>query len=477
MKVGMLANLVHSALALSGRCLSIVRLRQFDTDTAEGRSKERYRRAALTTLASGLTKGVTILTMLVSVPLTLHYLGTERYGLWMTISSLVLMMGFADMGLGLGLMNVITEAHGQEDRQAATSYVSSAFFMLLFLGTLLAALFSLAYPFIPWPRLFNVKTVQASQEAGPAMAAFFMCFAANLPLGIIYRVQQGYQEGFFNSMWESLGKVLGLLSLLLVIYLKAGLLWLVLAMTGAPLVAMLGNGALLFSHHRPWLRPRWRSFSREAAGKIVRLGVYFFVLQFVTAVIYQSHNFILAQILGSEAVTQYAVPARLFMALPMLMGFVLGPLWPAYGEAIARRETAWVKKTFYRSAFWTTLISLPIMAVFVAWSPHLIKFWVGPKIEPSWTLLIGLGLWSVLFIMGSACSTILNAANIFRFQIICFSLACIVGVSTSIMLIYIIGLPGVIYGTSISYLLFFLMPAYFYINRLFKSMEHNLAGN
>jgi O-antigen/teichoic acid export membrane protein len=476
MKVGMWANLVHSALALPGRYLSIVRLRQFDTDTVEGRSKERYRRVALTALASGLTKGVTILTMLVSVPLTLHYLGTERYGLWMTISSLVLMMGFADMGLGLGLMNVITEAHGQEDRQAATSYVSSAFFMLLFIGTLLVALFSLAYPYIPWPRLFNVKTAQASQEAGPAMAVFFFCFAANLPLGIVQRVQRGYQEGFFNSIWESLGKVLGLLGLLLVIYLKAGLLWLVLAMTGAPLVAALGNGAVLFGHNRPWLRPRWHSLSREAAGKIVHLGFLFFILQFTSALIFQSHNFILAQILGPEAVTQYAVPARLFMILPFIIGFVLDPLWPAYGEAMARREMAWVKKTFYRSAFWAPLIGLPIAAVFVLWSPHLIKFWVGPKIEPGWTLLIGLGLWTVILVMGLACSMILNAANIFRFQIICFSLASIVGVSTSIILIYIIGVPGVIYGSSLSYLLFFLIPAYFYINRLFKSMEHNLAG-
>jgi O-antigen/teichoic acid export membrane protein len=469
MKVSMLANMVQSVQALWGRCWSIVRLRQFDTDTAEGRSKERYRRAALTALASGLAKGVTILTMLVSVPLTLYYLGTERYGMWMTISSLVMMMGFADLGLGLGLMNVINEAHGTEDRQAATSYVSSAFFMLLFIGTLLVAFFSLVYPYIPWPRLFNVKTAQASREAGPAMAVFFMCFAANLPLGIIQRVQRGYQEGFFNSIWESVGKILGLLGLLLVIYLRAGLLWLVLAVTGAPLVAALGNGAVLFGHNRPWLRPRWHSFSREAAGRIFHLGIYFFALQFAAAVIFQSHNFILAQTLGPEAVTQYAVPARLFMVLPLIMGFFLEPLWPAYGEAMARRETAWVKKTFYRSVLGAPLISLPITVVFVLCSPHLIKIWVGPKIEPGWPLLIGLGLWTIILVMGSACSMILNAANIFRFQIICFSLVCIVGISASITLIYIIGIPGVIYGTSLAYLIFFLIPAYFHISKLLKS--------
>jgi O-antigen/teichoic acid export membrane protein len=471
MKVGILANLVQSALALPGRYLSIVRLRQFDTDTAEGRSKERYRRAALTALASGLTKGVTILTMLISVPLTLHYLGTERYGLWMTISSLMLMMGFADLGLGLGLMNAVTQAHGQEDRQAAALYVSSGFFMLLLIGTLLVALFSLAYTHIPWPRLFNVTTPQASQEAGPAMAVFFFCFAANLPLGVIQRVQRGYQEGYFNSLWESLGKVLGLLGLLLVIYLKAGLFWLVLAVSGTPLVAALGNGALLFGRNRPWLRPRWRNFARQAAKKIVRLGVYFFVLQFAAAVSYQSHNFILAQMLGAEAVTQYAVPARLFLILPMLFGFIIDPMWPACGEAIARGEILWVRKSFYRLVIVALAVFLPVTAVLVLLGPQILYFWVGKAVAPSFTLLLGLGLWTTISVTNACYTMLLNASNIFRFQIICSILMNIIGLPLSIMLVYLIGIPGVIYGTLISCFFIVLVPSIIYVKRLLLRMQ------
>lgn len=85
---------------------------------------------ALTAVSSAGAKVVAIVTMLVTVPLTLHYLGSERYGMWMTISSIIGMMGFADLGMGLGLMNAVSEAHGQEDRLAAERYVSSGFFML-----------------------------------------------------------------------------------------------------------------------------------------------------------------------------------------------------------------------------------------------------------------------------------------------------------------------------------------------------------
>ena len=87
--------------------------------------------------------------MLIAVPLTLHYLGTERYGMWMTISSIVAMMGFADLGMGLGLMNAISEAHGQEDRLAAERYVSSGFFMLSAVALLILVGFAAAYPVYP----------------------------------------------------------------------------------------------------------------------------------------------------------------------------------------------------------------------------------------------------------------------------------------------------------------------------------------
>ena len=449
------------------KCSLIFRFKAFDTSSPEGRSKERYRRAGWTALSGMLSKGVTILCMLVSVPLTLHYLGSERYGLWMTISSLVLMMGFADLGMGLGLMNTVSEAHGRDDRRAAARYVSSGFFMLLGIGSVLVALFSLLYPYIPWPRVFNVNTAQAAREAGPAMAVFFLCFAANLPLGVVNRVQLGYQEGFNNSLWEGLGKLLGLVGLLLVIYLKAGLIWLVLAIAGTPLLTAMGNGAVLFGRNRPWLRPRWRNFTWEAARKVARLGIFFFILQFTAAVSFQSHNFILAQMLGPEAVTQYAVPARLFYLLPMLFSFVLGALWPAIGEALARGEVFWVKRTFYRLLMVALFIFLPITAVLVLLGPQILYFWVGKTVMPSFTLLLALGLWAIMIFTNGCYSMLLNASNVFRFQIICCVAMNIIGLPLSILLVYMIGIPGVIFGTIISCLFVVLLPSIVYVRNYY----------
>src|SRR5208337_4634406 len=108
--------------------------------------------------------------------LTLQYLGTERYGLWMSITSVVSLLVFADLGMGNGLLNAIAAAHGRDDIESEQKYVSSAFFVLFGIAVFLLGLFGLAYPFVPWPRVFNVSSPLAAREAGPAVVVFLVCF-------------------------------------------------------------------------------------------------------------------------------------------------------------------------------------------------------------------------------------------------------------------------------------------------------------
>jgi len=452
------------------QCVSVLRLRKFDTSTPQGRSLERYRRAALTTLAQAFARGVSILTILISVPLTLRYLGAERYGMWMTISSVVMMLGFADLGLGLGLMNTVSEAHGRDDRLAAVNSVSSGFFMLSMVALIMLTGFALAYPFIPWPKIFNVRSPTAIREAGPAMAVFVACFALNLPLGVVQRVQLGYQEGFLNSLWESAGKVLGLLGLLLVIYLQAGLVWLVLAVAGAPVLAWLLNSLILFGFRCPWLRPRWRQASWIFAVKIFRVGIMFLFLQITVSITLNSDNLVAAQVLGPEAVAQYSVAYRMFSIALLMATMLAGPLWPAYGEALARGDNPWVKRTLMRSLVITLFIAgIPSLG-FLILGHWIIRLWVGSGITVSFLLLLGLGLWTTLWAVGSALSIFFNAANILRFQVVCCSIMAVSSLAAKIFLAKIIGLPGIIWGTVIAYLICFALPYGIYTRRLFSNI-------
>ena len=165
------------------RLLSLFRLRPFDTSTVGGRSKERFRRAALTTISAGAARVIGLSASLISVPLTFRYLGTESYGIWMVLISIILAMGFADLGIGNGLMNAVSEAYGKDDRPLAREYVTSAFVMMLGIAVFLAVAGAVGYPFVPWMRLFNVKSGAVAAEGARAFLVLYLLVRGEHPAG------------------------------------------------------------------------------------------------------------------------------------------------------------------------------------------------------------------------------------------------------------------------------------------------------
>lgn len=454
-------------------------LRQpFDISTAEGRTKERYRRAIITTLASVFTKIVKILTIVISVPLAVNYLGTERYGLWLTISSLVSFLNFADFGMGNGLLNAISEANGKNDPEMAREYTSSAFFALLSLAFILAMIFACVYPWVSWVSFFNVSSTQAMQEAGPTMIVFMGCFLISIPLGIIQRVQWGYQEGFMSNIWESVGSLLGLIGILVAMYFEVGLPWLILAMAGAPVIALILNGFLLFGFRRVWLRPHVNHVTRFAIRKILGTGSLFFILQIAASILLLSDNIIIAQVLGASAVVAYAIPQKIFSMIDMILDMVITPLWPAYGEAMSRGDITWIKQTFFRSLVAVILFTSVCSLFLVRFGTHLISFWTRSTVNVELSLLIGFSVWTVIKAAGTATAMFLNGINVIRFQAIVAIIVATVALLAKIFLVSTIGLEGIIWGTIIAYVICADIPIMIYIPKLLLTLpKHTVSTN
>lgn len=223
-------------------------------ESAEDHSRERYRRAALTGTTAALGRAVSLGTSIVTVRLTFLYLGAERYGMWMTITSVVMMFVFADLGMNNGLINLVADATGKDDMRTARQATASAFWLLNVIAILVAAGAIIVYPHIHTSRLFNVHSPLAIRESGPALLAFFFCFVMNVPLGIVRGTQTGLQNAYINNMWNMLGSLSSLCALLVAIHQHAGLPVLVLSLSVPPVLVTILNGAELFGWSHPELR-------------------------------------------------------------------------------------------------------------------------------------------------------------------------------------------------------------------------------
>ena len=452
------------------RCLyklkNLMRLTKFDVNSSEGRSRERHRRIALTVLSSGLAKVITIITSLITVPLTLNYLGAERYGLWMTISSVIAMMVFADFGIGNGLMNAISEAFGEENWAAMRSYVSSALVAMLLIAISILLVFLSIYPFVNWGTFFNVKTPTAIQEAGPALATFMACFALGVPASIVQRVQLGIQQGFLSSIWLAFGSLIGLGATLLAIHLKAGLPWLVLSLAGAPVFSLLLNSGYFFFFRRRDLLPRVSCVSRFGMNRILRGGMLFFALQLAVSLSFASDNIILAKMMGNETVAKYSVITKLFEGILMMIGIIFTPFWPAFGEAKTRGDHSWIKAALGRSMGATLVMTLFASLFVVLFYERIFAWWVGSKIVFSFGLVFLYSVWMVLKGLGVTYSMFLNGMNAIRLQLIIASTFTVVSIIAKIVMVSAFGINGLIIAMICVYSVCVVLPYAHFNNRI-----------
>ncbi|MEO6289138.1 MAG: oligosaccharide flippase family protein [Ginsengibacter sp.] len=430
-----------------------------DTSNAQGKSHERYRRILLTGGSTAIVKVFSVAINLVTVPLTVKYLGAERYGLWMAISSVIALMGFADLGLGNGLLNAVSKANGRRSKKEAQVAVSSTFFILLGVSTILLVVFLSIFPLISWKDVFNVKSPLAISESGPTMMVLVITLLINIPLGIIERIQSGYQEGYRFQLWLILGSLLSFGGLLFCISLKGGLVWLVIAYSGGQLIATILNGIYLFNKKRKYLKPKLRHFNLEIGKNLVKSGLIFFLLGMFTLIANASDDIIIAQTLGPSAVAGYEIVKKLFL-FSMFTQYLIQPLWPAFAEAMESGDIAWAKNTIKKglliSIISTAIISLPLLL----FGKQIITIWVSPQYIPSWSLLSGFYLFVLLGSYGGVMSTFLNSGPLLQKQLIIVGLAGISSVLLKIFFALNFGVSGIVWATIAGYSLFYIVPSY-----------------
>ncbi|MEO6922425.1 MAG: hypothetical protein ABI142_01240, partial [Bryocella sp.] len=87
-----------------------------------GEGDSRLRRVLHGGISSVAQKGIAMLLSAISLPLTVRYLGAQQYGIWVTISTTVVMLQVMDLGIANSLANLISVSFTPDDRAGAQSY-------------------------------------------------------------------------------------------------------------------------------------------------------------------------------------------------------------------------------------------------------------------------------------------------------------------------------------------------------------------
>jgi len=442
---------IHSFLPSVRQFLGLFRLKPFPTVGSDGRSKERLRRALLTSSSAVIVRLISMAGPLITVPLALGYLGRERYGLWVTVVSIIGMFSFADLGLGNGLMTEISQADGRGDIPESRRCIGSAFVSLSGIAVVLLCAYAMLFPFVPWGRILNATSQELLRESGSVATVCFLLFLMNLPLSVVPRTQGGLQLGFQSNLWQLLGSALNVIVVVTAVKAHAGLPLLVFFTAGVqPLVSFL-NGVVFFSSQRPDLRPRLEDFCWPTAIRLLATGFWFFLVSILMAIGIYSDNLIVAHVIGLPSVPLYSLPASLAVYMGTIASMFCTPFWAANGEALARGDIDWVRRTTLRVVKLNVVLTGAAALLFVVAGPVVLHFWIGLQFSPGRCVFGGMAAWAFVTSVAGPLFMILNGANAVRVQVFIFGSFAVASIILKVALAQRLGIAGVAWGSVVPY--------------------------
>jgi O-antigen/teichoic acid export membrane protein len=377
-------------------------------DADPSRSHIRYRRIALSGVAGLLQKLVSVSTGFISVPFMVKYLGAEQFGIWLAFMGFITILQFTDLGLGIGLQNHLTECDGTGDYCRPRRLLSSTLAVMTVMAAclLFVALFILHA--VPLDRIVRTVSAEARGQLLPCARMFLFAFAVILPVGLVQYICNAYQRAYWTSGVIATANLLTFAGMLIGVSAKLPLWWFIFIGTIAPAPVYFIAGAAILNR-KPWLTPTPRAFSISEVRRVVKLGLPAFGAQVGGTLMLQCPTLAIAGALGASAVGPYALSQQLLSVAGVMLTVVMAPLWPAYGEAAARRDTAWIKRTFRRS-LWGSLVLAGTTSLLAAiLGRPIIQAWAGKaEVVPSTQLLLACGTWAAVLACSRAFLMLLN---------------------------------------------------------------------
>lgn len=429
----------------------------------------RTRRLATGVVTGVVTKGATFSMTLLIVPMTLGYLGPERYGVWVTMISMLAWLSLMDLGIANGLTPALSEAFGKKRNDLAREYVATAIWSLIGIALLAGVVLAGVWGMIDWGRLFNVQDVALVRDISVAVALAACLFLVQLPLAITQRILLAYQEGKVANLCQLSTSAAGLIGIYLATRTEGGLVYLVLGYSGLQFAVALAIMAWLFTLSKPELRP-FLVPKLAQARKVFSFGGLFLVMQLGALLVFQKDLPLITKFLGPEVAASYSVIWQLFLYVNMINLLLAPYLAPAFGEANAVADVRWLRTAFVRYLVGSLACALLAGLFIGVFYREILDVWIGGVVVPTQSTVVWLVAWTVLYAFISPSTALLQGVGRLKQFTVMHILASISSFLLSLFLIPRFGMHGGIMASTVCYAVVLAWPTAREVKRCFVAI-------
>ncbi|PZW43786.1 Na+-driven multidrug efflux pump [Mesonia algae] len=406
------------------------------------------------------------------VPLLLEYLDAERYGIWLTMTSIVGWFTFFDGGLGKGLKNNLVIALSKDNKILAREYISTTYAILSGVFFILLVVLYSINPILEWKKILNVKSISERELSLLALVVFTFFFLRFI-LKIIEVVSDAKQEPAINKFFAPIASVLSLIAILILIKTtQSNLVLLGFILSFTPVLVLCIATIILFGIRYKDLKPSYRLVKIKHVRELSVLGGKFFFIQISRLVLFSLSSFLIIQYLGPEEVAQYNIALKYFQAPVMVYGIVMTPIWAATTDAYVKGDMHWLKNVLRKLNILSVLFVLGIILMYFI-GDWVYRIWLNDAIEIPTVLNISMMFYAIVTVILSPYSQFINGFGklVLSIRITIFKIALFIPIA-----ILFLKSPLGVAGVMVTTVLFSILSSPFYIIQVNKIINNKAEG-
>ncbi len=363
------------------------------------RSSSRSKTVAVNSVIVLVCKGLTMLISLVLLPLTVGYVTSDKYGVWLTISSMAAWLTIFDLGMGNGLKNKYVECMASGNHDKAQRYVSTTYAMLTFIFIPLLFVFLAINPFWDWSSILNVSIDENLNLIFAIVISYFCLNFIFSSINVVLMAEQRPGESAIRSLIQQLAVLITIFVLTKTT--QGSLLLLCIALCLVPLLICILFNITLFSTRFKLVRPSIKKVDFSLLKELFGLSLKFFFLQSVALILFQLTNFIIIRYYSAEDVTLYNVAYKYFSIPTSFFAAIVTPIWAAVADAQNKGDYRWIQQTLKRYVGVLVLFILLEIIMLAICNP-IYHLWMGETISEISTVV------SLLCMLGAVATMIPN---------------------------------------------------------------------
>ncbi len=412
-------------------------------------------------VASVFIKGFNIIIGFLMVRITLEYLDQTKYGIWLTLTSIIGWVSFFELGLAGGLKNRLAVSIAKQNNELAKIYVSTTYAMLIIVVLFIAISFWIGNSFLDWTSILNTDAVYAT-ELNILVLIVFNFFFIQFILNSIVTVLKADQRPALGDSFATIGKFISLILIYVLIKVTTddntqdgSLVLLGWILSGTPVLVLAAATVYFFTSEYKAFAPSYRHIKFDYAKDLLNLGIKFFFIQLSMIIIFQSSSIIIAQFYGPAEVTPYYIAQRLFSVIMLIFTIVASPFQVAFTEAWVKKDIPWVKRTVKNLFFiWVGLVALAVVLYII--SNPFFDFWIGEEkmktILISNELKLAMVISLLLFSFGGVFNMFINGVAKVSVQMYCHLIGALIFIPVTYYFIEYLnwGIESVVIGAAIA---------------------------